>query len=194
MSQGISSVSWLRCHSGNAADPRPRRRWSAGREHLNANWTAPPHGEIGSAHAGPLPCKCLLAYSSRMKACYGRRLPSVKPCGSALVEDGIPATLFVVPDVRAAYERLTFKSVRFTQPPVDHGTSVAAVFDNTCGNLIQIEKRNASHDHLRTSLCSHVAPGGVGLVRMQHHRYPDPTTRERNASGREGESHARSIP
>jgi len=38
---------------------------------------------------------------------------------------------------------LTSKSVRFTQPPVDHGPVVTAVFDDTCGNLIQIteEKR-----------------------------------------------------
>ena len=28
--------------------------------------------------------------------------------------------------------------VRFTQPPVDHGTVVTAVLDDTCGNLIQI--------------------------------------------------------
>jgi predicted enzyme related to lactoylglutathione lyase len=28
--------------------------------------------------------------------------------------------------------------VRFTQPPVDVGAAVVAVFDDTCGNLIQI--------------------------------------------------------
>ncbi len=29
-------------------------------------------------------------------------------------------------------------NVQFTQPPVDHGTVVTAVFDDTCGSLIQI--------------------------------------------------------
>ena len=44
---------------------------------------------------------------------------------------------------RAEYERLSAKGVRFLQPPVDHGTVVTAVLDDTCGNLVQIceEKR-----------------------------------------------------
>jgi predicted enzyme related to lactoylglutathione lyase len=55
----------------------------------------------------------------------------------------IPAASFAVPDVDAEYRRLTSKSVRFAQPPVDHKPVFAAVFDDTCGNLIQIseEKR-----------------------------------------------------
>ena len=38
----------------------------------------------------------------------------------------------------AEYERLESLGVRFTQPPVDYGTAITAVFDDTCGNLIQI--------------------------------------------------------
>lgn len=69
--------------------------------------------------------------------------PAVKPFRDALVEDGIPVTSFAVDDVRAEYERLSAKGVRFLQPPVDHGTVVTAVLDDTCGNLVQIceEKR-----------------------------------------------------
>ena len=69
--------------------------------------------------------------------------PAVKPFRDALVEDGIPVTSFAVDDVRAEHERLSAKGVRFLQPPVDHGTVVTAVLDDTCGNLIQIcaEKR-----------------------------------------------------
>jgi catechol 2,3-dioxygenase-like lactoylglutathione lyase family enzyme len=69
--------------------------------------------------------------------------PAVKPFRDALVEDGIPVTQFAVDDVRAEHERLSAKGVRFLQPPVDHGTVVTAVLDDTCGNLIQIceEKR-----------------------------------------------------
>jgi|tagenome__1003787_1003787.scaffolds.fasta_scaffold11601523_1 catechol 2,3-dioxygenase-like lactoylglutathione lyase family enzyme len=33
---------------------------------------------------------------------------------------------------------LTDKGVVFTQPPLDIGTAVIAVFDDTCGNLVQI--------------------------------------------------------
>lgn len=69
--------------------------------------------------------------------------PAVKPFRDALFEDGIPVTSFAVDDVRAEHERLSAKGVRFLQPPVDHGSVVTAVLDDTCGNLIQIseEKR-----------------------------------------------------
>ncbi len=64
--------------------------------------------------------------------------PAVRPFKSALVEDGIPFTSFAVQDIAAEHERLESLGVRFTQPPVDYGTVIAAVFDDTCGNLIQI--------------------------------------------------------
>ncbi len=64
--------------------------------------------------------------------------PAVKPFKAALAEDGIPWTSFAVADAQAEYERLSSEGVQFTQPPVDHGTAVTAVFDDTCGNLIQI--------------------------------------------------------
>jgi catechol 2,3-dioxygenase-like lactoylglutathione lyase family enzyme len=64
--------------------------------------------------------------------------PAARPFKRALVEDGIPFTSFAVDDVAAEYERLVGKGVRFTQPPVDMGPVTTAVFDDTCGNLIQI--------------------------------------------------------
>src|SRR5688500_20277981 len=64
--------------------------------------------------------------------------PAARPFKRALVEDGIPFTSFAVDDVAAEYERLTGRGVRFTQPPTDMGTGTTAVFDDTCGNLIQI--------------------------------------------------------
>ena len=56
----------------------------------------------------------------------------------SLVAAGIPATSFTVDDVQAEYERLTALGVRFTQPPLSEGGLTAAVFDDTCGNLIMI--------------------------------------------------------
>ncbi len=67
---------------------------------------------------------------------------AAKPYKRALVEDGIPATSFAVDDVQAEYERLSSMGVAFTQPPVEMGTVVMAVLDDTCGNLIQIIKMN----------------------------------------------------
>ena len=64
--------------------------------------------------------------------------PAAKPFKRALVEDGIPFTSFGVKDVNAEYERLVGAGVRFTQPPVDLGPVTTAVFDDTCGNLIQM--------------------------------------------------------
>jgi catechol 2,3-dioxygenase-like lactoylglutathione lyase family enzyme len=64
--------------------------------------------------------------------------PAVKPFKQALVEDGIPFTSFGVDDVQAEYERLKAAGVVFTQPPVVMGDLTTAVFDDTCGNLIQI--------------------------------------------------------
>jgi len=64
--------------------------------------------------------------------------PAVKPYKRALVEDGIPATSFAVDDVQAEFDRLRSKGVRFTQEPTQMGAVTTAVFDDTCGNLIQI--------------------------------------------------------
>lgn len=64
--------------------------------------------------------------------------PAVKPYKEALVADGIPAASFQVADVRAEYERLRGLGVTFTQQPLEAGPVTTAVFDDTCGNLIQI--------------------------------------------------------
>jgi catechol 2,3-dioxygenase-like lactoylglutathione lyase family enzyme len=70
--------------------------------------------------------------------------PAVKPYRDALVEDGIPLAQFAVDDVQAEYDRLTQRGVVFTQPPTDLSDVVIAVFDDTCGNLIQIAAEGAS--------------------------------------------------
>lgn len=64
--------------------------------------------------------------------------PAAGPFKEALVNDGIPFTSFGVDDVHAEYDRLKGLGVRFTQAPVEMGSVTIAVFDDTCGNLIQI--------------------------------------------------------
>lgn len=68
--------------------------------------------------------------------------PAVPPFKAALVADGIPFTSFAVDDVEAEYQRLSGLGVRFTQKPVEMGPVTTAVFDDTCGNLIQIAQQN----------------------------------------------------
>lgn len=67
--------------------------------------------------------------------------PAAKVFMAAMVEDGIPYTQFGVDDVQTEHARLESLGVRFTQPPVDYGTVIVAVFDDTCGNLIQIAQQ-----------------------------------------------------
>ena len=69
--------------------------------------------------------------------------PAAKSYKTALVADGIPAASFAVDDAQAEYERLNALGVRFTQEPTDMGSVVTAVFDDTCGNLIQIAQQTA---------------------------------------------------
>jgi len=64
--------------------------------------------------------------------------PAAKPFKEALVEDGIPYTSFGIDDCHAEYERLKGLGVVFTQPPTQMGPVITAVFDDTCGNLIQM--------------------------------------------------------
>ncbi|MCG8579484.1 MAG: VOC family protein [Bacteroidales bacterium] len=56
----------------------------------------------------------------------------------ALFEAGLPYTQFDVSDVEKEYERLTQLGVVFSVKPTEMGTAKLAVFDDTCGNHIQI--------------------------------------------------------
>jgi len=68
--------------------------------------------------------------------------PAVKPFRDALIGDGIPYTSFAVSDIKKEFARLQGLGVTFVQEPVEMGPVTSAVFDDTCGNLIQIAQRN----------------------------------------------------
>lgn len=55
-----------------------------------------------------------------------------------LFTQGIPAAAFSVEDVDVEYKRLKSMGVTFTMPPTKMGEAVIAIFDDTCGNLIQM--------------------------------------------------------
>ena len=64
-----------------------------------------------------------------------------EPCKvfqDALLEAGFPYTQFDVEDVDAEYERLIKLDVVFSVKPTVMGTVKFAVFNDTCGNNIQI--------------------------------------------------------
>ena len=64
--------------------------------------------------------------------------PAMKALKESLVRDGIPFTAFEVDDIQKEYARLKERDVEFTMEPTNMGMTSAAVFNDTCGNLIQI--------------------------------------------------------
>ena len=64
--------------------------------------------------------------------------PAMKALKEALVKDGIPFTAFEVDDIQQEYTRLKDLGVEFTMEPTNMGMTTVAIFDDTCGNLIQI--------------------------------------------------------
>jgi hypothetical protein len=67
--------------------------------------------------------------------------PAAKTFQKSVFEQGIPATSFGVEDIRREYERLKALGVVFSMEPTSLGPVTMAVFDDTCGNFIQIAQR-----------------------------------------------------
>lgn len=57
---------------------------------------------------------------------------------NALMEAGVPWTQFDVENVAYEYERLTKLGVEFSMKPTTMGTVKVAIFNDTCGNNIQL--------------------------------------------------------
>ncbi|MEO1659199.1 MAG: VOC family protein [Pseudomonadota bacterium] len=69
--------------------------------------------------------------------------PASKTFQEALKADGIPWTAFSVDDIEAEVKKLQDADVTFTQLPMKAGEATIAVFDDTCGNLIQLMEVHA---------------------------------------------------
>jgi len=57
-----------------------------------------------------------------------------------IYDAGMPVIVFGVKDVEAEFERLKDKGVVFKQAPTKTEWGTQAIFDNTCGNFIQIHQ------------------------------------------------------
>ena len=64
--------------------------------------------------------------------------PAMQALKDSLMKDGIPYTAFQVHDIQHEYERMKNLGVEFTMEPTNMGMTTAAVFNDTCGNLLQI--------------------------------------------------------
>lgn len=70
--------------------------------------------------------------------------PAAKAFQEALYQQNITARVFAVQDIQKEYERLKKLGVVFTMEPTPMGPVTIAVFDDTCGNLIQIAQANGA--------------------------------------------------
>jgi catechol 2,3-dioxygenase-like lactoylglutathione lyase family enzyme len=70
--------------------------------------------------------------------------PSDNPIGAnymnAVHDAGLPAIVFGVPDVQAEYKRLVEAGVTFQGEPSEDPSGISAVFDDGCGNFVQLHQ------------------------------------------------------
>jgi len=64
--------------------------------------------------------------------------PAAAPFQKALYDSGTPAAAFASSNIHAEHERLVGLGVAFRSPPTPAGPVTVAMFDDTCGNLIQL--------------------------------------------------------
>ena len=64
--------------------------------------------------------------------------PAAKAFQEAIFRQGIPAASFAVEDIRKEYDRMKKLGAAFSTEPTRMGEATAAVFEDTCGNLIQL--------------------------------------------------------
>ena len=70
--------------------------------------------------------------------------PAMRALKESLVKDGIPFTAFQVDEIQREYARLKKLGVEFTMEPTNMGMTTMAVFNDTCGNLIQLYQVTAA--------------------------------------------------
>jgi catechol 2,3-dioxygenase-like lactoylglutathione lyase family enzyme len=64
--------------------------------------------------------------------------PPAKTYQQALFEAGIPHTAFLTEDIGAEHKRLKERGVVFRSEPVAMGPIISTLFEDTCGNLINL--------------------------------------------------------
>ena len=64
--------------------------------------------------------------------------PPARTYQKALFEAGIPATAFITKDIAAEVQRLKARGVKFRGEPTNMGLITAVIFEDTCGNLINL--------------------------------------------------------
>jgi catechol 2,3-dioxygenase-like lactoylglutathione lyase family enzyme len=69
--------------------------------------------------------------------------PPAQAFQKALFAAGIPATAFITKDIASEYQRLKSLGVTFRGEPKNMGPVTAVLFEDTCGNLINLVQPGA---------------------------------------------------
>jgi len=69
--------------------------------------------------------------------------PPARVYQKALFEAGIPATAFMTKDIATEFQNLKARGVKFRGEPQPMGPIITAVFEDTCGNLINLVQQVA---------------------------------------------------
>jgi catechol 2,3-dioxygenase-like lactoylglutathione lyase family enzyme len=64
--------------------------------------------------------------------------PPARTYQKALFDAGIPHTAFLTSDIQGEFQRLKERGVTFRGEPVNMGAITAVLFEDTCGNLINL--------------------------------------------------------
>jgi catechol 2,3-dioxygenase-like lactoylglutathione lyase family enzyme len=67
--------------------------------------------------------------------------PIAKPFQEGIYKEGLPVIIFEVDDIQKEYSRLTSLGVKFSKEPTKEDWGIEAIFDDTCGNYIQIYQK-----------------------------------------------------
>lgn len=64
--------------------------------------------------------------------------PPAQTYQKARFEAGIPATAFITSDIHSDYRRLKARGAKFRREPQSMGPITSVLFEDTCGNLINL--------------------------------------------------------
>ena len=71
--------------------------------------------------------------------------PPARTYQKALFEAGVPATAFISKDISAEFQKLNALGIKFRGEPTSMGPVTVVLFEDNCGNLINLVQTAAEH-------------------------------------------------
>jgi catechol 2,3-dioxygenase-like lactoylglutathione lyase family enzyme len=73
----------------------------------------------------------------------GMGFPPSRDYQKALYDAGVPVTVFITRDIRSEFAKLKERGVKFRGEPAEAGPVIFVLFEDTCGNLINLAQLTA---------------------------------------------------